>query len=78
MVHVLREESVLEVADDILVGDVGNGGAHLEETPCVGPQGLVHLLLDLVQIVASACSHHGSLDVVDEGPLEVLLVVDGV
>jgi hypothetical protein len=28
--------------------------------------------------VASACSHHGSLDVVDEGPLEVLLVVDGV
>jgi hypothetical protein len=28
--------------------------------------------------VASACSDHGSLEVVNEGPLEVLTVVDGV
>jgi hypothetical protein len=28
--------------------------------------------------VASACSNHGSLEVADEGPLEVLPGVDGV
>jgi hypothetical protein len=75
---VLQEKFILEAADDVLVGDIGNGGAHLEETPSVGPQGLVHLLLDLGQIVASACSDHGSLEIVNEGPLEVLPGVDGV
>jgi hypothetical protein len=78
VVHVLQEEPVLEAADYVLIGDVGNGGAHLEEAPGVGPQGLVHLLLELGQIMASACSNHGSLEVVDEGPLEVLPGVDGV
>jgi hypothetical protein len=78
VVRVLREEPVLEAADDILVGDVGNGDARLEETPGVGPQGLIHLLLHLGQIVASTRSDHGSLEVVDEGPLEVLPRVDGV
>jgi hypothetical protein len=29
---------MLETMDDILIDDVGDGGAHLEETPCVGPQ----------------------------------------
>jgi hypothetical protein len=38
----------------------------------------MHLLLDLGQIVASTCSDHGSLEVVNEGPFEVLLGVDGV
>jgi hypothetical protein len=51
---VLQEESILEAAYDVLVGDVGDGGAHLEETSGVGPQDLIHLLLDLGQIVASA------------------------
>jgi hypothetical protein len=37
VVCVLREEPVLEATDDVFVGDVGDGGAHLEETPCVGP-----------------------------------------
>jgi hypothetical protein len=78
MVCVLREEPVLEAADNVLVGDVGDGGTHLEETPGVGPQGLVHLLLHLGQIVVSARSNHGSLEVVDEGSLEVLPGVDGV
>jgi hypothetical protein len=36
VVRVLREEAVLEAADDILVGDVGDSGSHLEETPSVG------------------------------------------
>jgi hypothetical protein len=47
MVRVLREEAVLEAVNAVLVGDVGDGGTHLEETPGVGSQGLVHLLLDL-------------------------------
>jgi hypothetical protein len=47
MVRVLREEPIMEAAGDILVGDVGNGGARLKETLGVGPQGLVHLLLHL-------------------------------
>jgi hypothetical protein len=66
---VLREEPVLEAEDDVLIGDVGDGSAHLEETSGVGPQGLVHLLLDLGQIMASACSDHGYLEVVYESPL---------
>jgi hypothetical protein len=47
MVRVLREEAILEAIDDVLIGDVGDGGTRLEETPCVGPQGLIHLLLHL-------------------------------
>jgi hypothetical protein len=31
VVRVLREEVVLETADGVLIGDVGDGGAHLEE-----------------------------------------------
>jgi hypothetical protein len=37
----------LETMDDVLIGDVGDGGARLKETSCVGPQGFVHLLLHL-------------------------------
>jgi hypothetical protein len=47
VVGVLQEEAVLEAADDILVGDVGDGGSHLEEVPDVGSQGLGQLLLNL-------------------------------
>jgi hypothetical protein len=46
-VEVLRAEAILEAVDDVLVGDVGDGGTYLEEAPGVGPQGLVLLLLDL-------------------------------
>jgi hypothetical protein len=38
MVRVLQEEAVLETTDDILIGDVGDGGARLKETLCVRPQ----------------------------------------
>jgi hypothetical protein len=78
VVRVLREDIVLEIADDVLIGNVGDGGSHLEETPGIGPQGLVQLLLDLGQIVVSTYSDHGSLEVVDEGPLKVLPGVNGV
>jgi hypothetical protein len=36
MVRVLREEPVPKAADDVLIGDVCDGGARLEETPGVG------------------------------------------
>jgi hypothetical protein len=78
VVRVLREKAVLEATDDVLVVNVCDGGSYLEETLGVGPQGLVHLLLDLEQIMMSTCSNHGSLEVVNEGPLEVLPGVDGV
>jgi hypothetical protein len=78
VVCVLREEAILEATNDVLIGDVGDGGAHLEETLCVGPQGLVHLLLHLGKVVARARPDHGSLEVIDEGPLEILPRVDGV
>jgi hypothetical protein len=78
VVRVLREGPVLEAADGVLVGDVGVGGVRLEERLGVGPQGLVHLFLHLGQIMASTRSDHGSLEVVDERPFEVLPRVDGV
>jgi hypothetical protein len=62
--------------DDVLVGDVMWHAS--EESPGVGRQALIHLLLHLGQIVVSARSDHGSLEVVDEGPLEVLPGVNGV
>jgi hypothetical protein len=37
VVDVVRAEAVLEAVDDILIGDVGDGGAHLEEAPGVEP-----------------------------------------
>jgi hypothetical protein len=36
-VDVLQGEAILEAVDDILVSDVGNVVAHLEEVPGVGP-----------------------------------------
>jgi hypothetical protein len=37
VVGVLRGKAILEATDDVLVGDVGDGGSHLEEMPGVGP-----------------------------------------
>jgi hypothetical protein len=37
VVGVLREKAILEAVDDVLIGDVGDGGSHLEEMPDVGP-----------------------------------------
>jgi hypothetical protein len=65
-VDVLHSEAVLEAVDDILIGEVGNGGAFVEEVLSVQPQGLVLLLLDLRQVMVSTCSKHGALEVVDE------------
>jgi hypothetical protein len=48
-------EAVLKAVDDVVVGDVGDGGACLEETAGVGSQGLVLLLFALRQVVTSTC-----------------------
>jgi hypothetical protein len=37
VVRVLREEPILKATDDVLIGDVGDGGVRLEEISCVGP-----------------------------------------
>jgi hypothetical protein len=58
VVRVLREEAMLEAMEDVLIGNVSNGGARLKETSCVRPQGLIHLLLHLGQVMASARPDH--------------------
>jgi hypothetical protein len=37
VVDVLHGEAILEAVDNVLVGDVGDGGTHLKEVPGVGP-----------------------------------------
>jgi hypothetical protein len=37
VVRVLQEKPILEAADDVFVGDVGDGGARLEEMLGVRP-----------------------------------------
>jgi hypothetical protein len=69
MVEVPLSEPILEAVDDVLVGDVSNGGMSVEETSGVIPQGLIPLLLALRQVMASTFSKHGALEVVDEDPL---------
>jgi hypothetical protein len=78
LVEVPLGEVVLEAVDDILVGDVGDSGAVVEETSSVRPQGLVLLLLALRQVMTSTFSKHEALEVVNEDPLQVLPGVDGI
>jgi hypothetical protein len=59
-------EAIFEAVNDVLIGDVGVGGACVEETPGVRPQGLIPLLLAVRQVMESTCSKHGALKVVNE------------
>ena len=70
-------DAVVEVVDDVLVGDVGDGSPHVEEAFDVGPQGLAGLLFAHCKSVASSYPMQGSLEVVDENFLEVIPGVDG-
>jgi hypothetical protein len=45
VVGVLREEAILEATDHVLVGNVGDGGSHLEEMLGEGPQDLFNSCL---------------------------------
>jgi hypothetical protein len=71
-------DAVVETVDDVVLRDVRDGGANVEEVICVGPQELVTFLFTLSKIVTSTCANNRSLEVVDEDPLEPFPGVDGV
>jgi hypothetical protein len=69
-------DAVVETIDDVVLREVGDGGANVEETTCVGPQKLITFLLTLSKIVTRTCTSNRSLEVVDEDLLEALPGVD--
>jgi hypothetical protein len=71
-------DAVVEAVDDVVLRDVRDGGANVEEATRVGPQELVTFLLTLSKIVTTTCAGNCSLEVVDEDPLEPFPGVDGV
>jgi hypothetical protein len=71
-------DAVVETIDDVVLRDVRDGGADVEEATCVGPQKLIMFLLTLSKIMTSTCTSNRSLEVVDEDPLEALSGVDRV
>jgi hypothetical protein len=71
-------DAVIEAVDDVILRDVRDGGADVEEATCVGPHELVTFLFTLGKIVTSTCASDRSMEVVDEDHLESLPRVDGV
>jgi hypothetical protein len=71
-------DAVVELVDDVILRDVHDGGANVEEATRVRPQELVRFLLTLSKIVTSTRVGNCSLEVIDEDPLEPLPGVDGV
>jgi hypothetical protein len=69
-------DAVVETIDDVVLRDVRDGGADVEEATCVGPQKLITFLLTLSKIMMSTCTSNRSLKVVDEDLLEALPGVD--
>jgi hypothetical protein len=69
-------DAVVETIDDVILRDVRDGGADVEEATCVGPRKLVTFLLTLSKIMTSTCTSNRSLEVVDEDLLEALLGVN--
>jgi hypothetical protein len=71
-------KAVLEEVDDLLVGDVDDGSALVEETAHVLAEGLTLLLLDHGQVHASTRSAHGAREVAGELLLQLVPLVDQV
>jgi hypothetical protein len=71
-------DAVVEAVDDVVLRDVRNGSANVEEATCVGPQELVMFLFTLSKIMMSTCASDRPLEVVDEDLLELLPGVDRV
>jgi hypothetical protein len=71
-------DAVVEAVDDVVLRDVRDGSANVEEATCVGPQELVTFLFTLSKIVTSTYADDRSLEVVNEHLLEPLLGVDRV
>jgi hypothetical protein len=63
-------DAIVEEIDDVVVRDVRDGSANVEEATCVGPQELVTCLFTLSKIVMSTCASDRSLEIVDEDLLE--------
>ena len=68
----------MEAVDDVVVGDVADGGAGVEESFEVRPQSFPALLLAQPEVVSSSWMMDGALKVVDEERFQVLPGVDGV
>ena len=62
----------------VVVGDVGDGGAGVEESFEVQPQSFPVLLLAPPEVVSSSWTMDGALKVVDEERFQVLPGVDDV
>jgi hypothetical protein len=71
-------ETVLEEADDLLVGNVDYGGALVEETPHLLAKGLALFLLHHSQVHASTRTAHSSCEVAGELVLQLVPLVDRV
>jgi hypothetical protein len=71
-------DAVVEAIDDVVLRDVCDGSADVEEATRVGPQKLVTFLLALGKIVSSTCTGNRSLEIVDEDVLKSFPGVDGV
>jgi hypothetical protein len=69
-------DAVVEAVDDVILRDVRDGSANVEEATCVGSQELVTFLFTLSKIVMSTCASDRSLEVVDEDILEPFPGVD--
>jgi hypothetical protein len=71
-------DAVVEAIDDVILRDVRDGSADVEEATRVGPQKLVTFLFALGKIMSSTCTGNRSLEIVDEDLLKSFLGVDGV
>jgi hypothetical protein len=71
-------DAVVETVDDVILRNVRDGGADVEEMTCIGPQELVTFLFTLSKIMTSTCASNRSLEVVNKDPLELFPGVDGV
>jgi hypothetical protein len=77
-VYARVRDAGVETVDDVLLRDVRDGGADVEEATRVGPQELVAFLLALGKIMSSTCTSNRSLEIVDEDLLKSFPGVDGV
>jgi hypothetical protein len=71
-------DAIVKAVDDVVLRDVHDGSANVEEATCVGPQELVTFLFTLSKIVTSTCVSDRPLEVVNEDLLEPLPGVDRV
>jgi hypothetical protein len=71
-------DAVVEAIDDVVLRNVRDSSANVEEATRVGLQELVTFLLALGKIVSSTYMGNRSLEIVDEDLLKLFPGVDGV